>query len=63
MTRRGRVTWRRRFGSVMRGLAVPAVLLCAIGSANAQTSAPVDDGRATATRSAKDRDGDNRRPN
>ena len=46
MTRRGRVTWRTRFGSVMRGLAVPAVLLCAIGSANAQTSAPVDDGRA-----------------
>ena len=46
MTRRGRVTWRRRFGSVMRGLAVPAVLLCAIGSANAQTSAPADDGRA-----------------
>jgi hypothetical protein len=30
----------------MRGLALPAVLLCAIGSANAQTSAPADDGRA-----------------
>src|SRR6476659_7410766 len=48
MTRRGRgrVTQRTQFGSVMRWLAVPAVLLCAIGSANAQTSGPVDDGRA-----------------
>ena len=46
MTRRGRVTRRTRFGSLMRGLAVPAVLLCAIGSANAQTSGPVDEGRA-----------------
>ncbi len=48
MTRRGRgrVTRRTQFGSVMRWLAVPAVLLCAIGSANAQTSGPVDDGRA-----------------
>src|SRR6476620_10113710 len=46
MTRRGRVTRRTQVGSVMRWLAVPAVLLCAIGSANAQTSGPVDDGRA-----------------
>jgi hypothetical protein len=52
MKRRGRVTRRTQFRSVMRGLAVPAVLLCAIGSANAQTSAPVDDGRAAATSEA-----------
>ena len=46
MTRRERVTRGTQFGSVMRWLAVPAVLLCAIGSAYAQTSGPVDDGRA-----------------
>ena len=39
-----RAIQRRPLGSVMRGLALPAVLLCAIGSAKAQTSSPVEGG-------------------
>ena len=49
---RARVTRWAQFGSAMRGLAVPALLLCAVGSATAQTTTPGDDGRATATKAA-----------
>jgi hypothetical protein len=39
-----RAIQRRPLGRVMRGLALPAVLLCAIGSAEAQTGSPVEGG-------------------
>jgi DcaP outer membrane protein len=46
MKRRDRETQRRPLGNAMRGLVLPLVLLCAVGSANAQTSVPVEGGPA-----------------